>query len=323
MIFFDTESIGFYGPTLLIQHATDNGDVKLHYVFNEPVNKTLGLIEQMMEHKEGIVGFNLTHDMYHLSRTYGVLSELPKLHKPNVLDYHDVENTDAAKDNYCVKPVTALDLMLHGRKHEFQSTLNQKDIVIRKVPKVLATAIVVELKKNVKIPEIYFSKSRQGYHWRIVELDKETGSELTQADLNKGGVVIDEDFVNIKLTFNPSTALKIIMEKVLGHDVFTLDDLAGLPKPVEFGWFPAAGGWIDVAKEYMYEWSNDPRRAEYARNDVIYTRELWEHFGRPACGDDDSVLACAIGAIYWRGYSFDKDSARKTLADINKSLEQV
>lgn len=320
MIFFDTESIGYYGPTLLIQWAKDNNDVNLHYVFNEPVQETLGLIEQMMEDKEGIVGFNLTHDMYHLSRTYGVLSELPKLHKPDILDYHDVENTDAAKDNYCIKPVTALDLMLHGRKNEFQSTLNQKDIIIRKVPKVLASAIVVELKHNVRIPPIYFSKSRQGYHWRIVELEKHTGAEITQYTED---TVIDEDFVNIRLAFNPSTALKIIMEKVLGHDIFTLDDLAGLPKPVEFGWYPAAGGWMDVAKEYMYEWKNDPRRIEYARNDVIYTRELWEYFGSPPCGDDDSILACAIGAIYWRGYSFDKVKAQQTLDNINKTLEAV
>jgi len=328
MIFFDTESVGFYGPTVLIQYAYDNDEPTLLNVFETPVWETLRLIEDMVTHKEGIVGFNLSHDMFHLCRTYGVLKQLPVMGKPQILDYYDVEKDDACRDNYCLKPVTALDLMLHGRKGEFQSTLNQKDIIIRRVPKVLAPLLLKELQKNVKIPDIYFSKSRKGCNWRIIELHRYSGKEVTPEEYSKANsgeieIEIDQHLVNIRLSFNPSTALKIIMEKVLGHDVFTLDDLPPVSKPKEFGWWPCSGQWIDDIKGHLWEWTNNPRRIEYARNDVIYTRELYNYFGRPDCGDDDSVLACAVGAMYWRGFSFDPAKARERLLDVEGNIKSV
>lgn len=313
MIFFDTESIGFYGPTVLIQYCVDDGDPVIHNIWDHTVGETLDLIESHVTHPSGVVGFNLTHDWYHYSRTYGVLAELPRRYRPDPLDYLDVEKEDIAHDKYCLKPVKACDLMLVGRKTKFQASLNQKQVTMRKVPKVLAPLLVEELKKNVPIPSIYFARSKKGYAWRIVPLIKGTAKEATSPEDE-----IDPDFVNIQLKFAPSTSLKAIMAYI-GHDVVTLDDLDPLPKPEEYAWFPHYGGWSSVFNEHLWAWRNDPRRLEYAKNDPLYTRELYHYLGDPVLGDVDSELACAIGAMHWRGFAVDIPACKERL----KVAEQI
>ncbi len=112
MLYFDTESIGFYGPTVLIQWAIDDGEIHLHNIFKEPVHKTLALIEMMMEHD--VAGYNLTHDSYHINKTYNVLKQLPILDPPDIYEYHTVEVESITKDSYCVKPKSATDFLLIG-----------------------------------------------------------------------------------------------------------------------------------------------------------------------------------------------------------------
>jgi len=315
MIFFDTESIGYYGPTILIQWAKDDGPVHLHNIWTQPVRSTLKLIEEMAQ--DTLVGFNLAHDSFHINRTYGCLSLLPLDEPPTTAHYMDVEKDDRCRDDYCVKPADALDLMLYGRKGEFQSTLNQKDIIIRKIPRLLATRLLVELKERVKIDDIYFAKSKNGCQWRIIDLDVD-GREIT----TDTSVERDPDFVNLRLTFHPSAALKSIMESVLGHEVTTFDEFDNMKRPEEYGWWPCSGKWIGVARQWIWEWTNDERRLVYAENDVKYTRELYEYFGSPASGDDDSVLAWAVGAIYWRGFSVDIQACREKLLKANDTIEE-
>ena len=96
MIFYDTESIGFFSPTVLIQYARDNDEPIIHDIFQEPVYKTIDLIEMLMENN--LVGFNLSHDHFHLSRTYGVFKMLPQKHKPEILDIFDLESEAEAHD---------------------------------------------------------------------------------------------------------------------------------------------------------------------------------------------------------------------------------
>ena len=85
--------------------------------------------------------------------------------------------------------------------------------------------------------------------------------EVTPEEKSKGllDLDIDPNFVNLKLTFSASTALKIIMEKVLGKEIVTLDDLPSLPRVEEHGWLPSYGGWVKVAREYIHAWSIDVR----------------------------------------------------------------
>ena len=315
-VYFDTESIGFYGPTIMIQYCIDRGEPVIHNCWEETVDRTLSLIEFLIDADE-LIGFNLSHDAYHLSRTYDVLSMLPRLGKPNPLDYRDCEVQTEAHERFCLKPKSCLDLMVHGRKGVFQNTLNQKDIVIRKVPKVLAVQLVAELTNAVKVPDIYFSKSKIGYHWLISNLDidgNEVG-KITKENIDS----IDPNFVNVKLKFAPSASLKMIMAKVLGHDVTTLDDLPELGKVDESAYNINKGDWVRVFNEHTFMWKNDKRRIKYALNDPIYTRELDDYFGNPPCGDDDSELAFAIGNFHWRGFSVDLQKA----AELERVAEQT
>lgn len=320
--YFDSESMGFYGPTVLIQHAIGNGDIHLHNIWREPVYKTLDLIERMVEHKDGVVGFNLTHDWFHMNRTYGVLSMLPKMRPPRILDYADCEDETEAHDTYCIKPVKALDLLLYGRKGEFQSTLNQKDIRLRKVPRVMSGYLLDTLKEKVKIPEIYFSKSHRGYEWKIEYLHEGSNNAITPEEL-ANGADIDPTFCNLVLRFAPSASLKAIWSFITGKEVDTYDDIANLPKVEEEGWWPTSGKWVNVASEYLFHWENDPRALQYAKHDVVMTRDVDEYFGYPEISEDDvdSNLACAIGAMYWRGFSFDKEKVTKRYYEVKKIVD--
>ena len=314
--FFDTESCQFYGPTILIQYAWGGDAPVLHDVFDEPIHKTLELIERMMN--SYIVGFNLAHDFYHLARTYNVLKEMPKGVPPNILDYHDLEDEDACHE-VCLKPKGALDLLIHGRANEFQATMGQKDITMRKVPRVLASVLVEELKTRVDIPPLFFARSSKhagAAEWQVLDLHKDTGKEITpedQARINRGlSVPIDKDFVNLRLRFYPSTSLKSIVEHVLGHDVTHFDSfLKDLPKCKEYGWWPTKGDWLSVLPDHLWHWRNNTTMRKYAENDVVYTRELYHYFGRPHPNDSDSRLACFVGNSYWRGYALDLDIIRR------------
>lgn len=326
MIYMDTESIGFYGPTCLIQWAEDSGDIHIHNIWKEPVEKTLELISWMME--GDICGYNLSHDSYHFIRTYNILSFLPLAKPPSILDYRDIEKEEGVKTYRCVKPRSCLDLLLYGRKNEFQATLNQKDIILKKVPKVLAEALRKELYEKVKIPSIYFAKTRIGYNWRVLEIDSETGKEISpeeKAKMDRGEleIAVDPHFVNLRLSFNPSAALKIIISHITGKEAITLEDMTPLAKPEEYAYNPTFGGWVDVAREHIHAWSVDTRRLQYAKDDVEYLRILHKHFGFPESGDNDSELAWAVGCMYWHGYSFDKDKAQKRLDTIKQTLAKV
>jgi len=76
MIHYDTETCGLHGPTVLIQYAFDDGPVYLHSVWKTPIKETLELIDEFMYHEEGVNGFNLAFDHFHLCQTYTTLSLL-------------------------------------------------------------------------------------------------------------------------------------------------------------------------------------------------------------------------------------------------------
>ncbi len=318
--FFDTESIGFFSPTVLIQYAVGDGEPIIHNIFNENVQSTLSLIEDMCANN--VIGFNLAHDWFHLSRTYGVLSQLPKLVPPKILDIYDIENESVCHDKYCLKPNGSLDLMLYGRTHEFQATMNQKDIVIRRVPRILAEILVKELERRIKIPKLYFAKREGNQVWKIKNLHMGTAKEIIPEDLTsiaKGDstIKIDSNFVNLKLSFYPSTGLKPIVKYTLDKEIDLIENMLPFKKPIEYSWFPSSGQWLDAAAEHIYGWSTDKRRIKYAKDDVVYTRDLFRYFKSPyeAIGEYNSMLACMVGAIHWKGYVIDLNEAQIQLKE--------
>lgn len=305
-IFFDTESIGFYGPTVTIQYCIDDGKPVLWNIWDHSVQDTLDLIEMHLENE--MYGFNLVHDAFHYFRTYNVLSNLPRLHVPEPLDYYDVERESL--DRYCLRPYKACDLLLVGRRTKLQATMNQKKITMRKVPRVLAEFLSTTLKETIEIPSIYFSKKSRGYEWKIVPLIKGTGNEATQI-----GDEIDENFVNLKLEFAPSSSLKHVMQ-FLGHEVEHFSEL-NFPKVKEYSWFPTQGDWIDVIRDHLHIWRNDPRAVQYALNDPVYTREMYKYLDCPEAGDIESELTFNVGGAHWRGYTIDRRRCERRLKRLH------
>ena len=321
--FFDSESIGFYSPTVLIQYAVGDSEPIIHNLFRETVGSTISLIEDMCANN--VIGFNLAHDWFHLSRTYGVFQELPKSKPPEILDIHDVENEAVCHDKYCLKPNGSLDLMLYGRIHEFQATMNQKPIRIKRVPRLLAEILIKELEEKIDIPPLYFAKKEGKQNWQIKDLHLDTQKEITPEDLTSlaqgaSDIHIDPDFVNLKLNFHPSTGLKPICKYVLNKEIDLIENMIKLPNPDEYSWFPSGGGWLNVADIHIRAWSRDERRIQYAKDDVTLTRDLFKYFGSPysSIGEYNSSLACMVGALHWKGYEIDKEEAKRQLTIQSK-----
>ena len=330
--FFDTESCGLYSPTILIQYHKSKirpikpitrDDVIIHNIWTQPISESLELIQEMCENN--VIGFNLAHDWFHLSRTYNILMELyPKNKPPKILDYHDIE--DECHDKYCLKPKGALDLMLYGRTHDFQATMNQKDIVIRRVPRVLAEVLVKELEERIKIPKLCFAKRDGKQHWKIKNLLLDTTKEITpeqykKIKTGKSNIKIDPNFVNIRLSFYPSTGLKPIMKYLLDKDIDLIENMLPLKRPVEAEWFPSSGRWLDVLPDHIFAWSHDIRRINYAKDDVVYLPDLFIHFKSPydSIGEYNSMLACMVGSMHWRGFAVDLEQIEKQIK-INKEV---
>ncbi len=333
MIFLDFETCGFHGMPVLLQYAIDNGEIQLYELWKNKIKETLELFELITRHKGGIVGFNLTFDWFHFNKFYNTLKLLVQ-RRPEALEWYPDEHIEEiaccekdARDGICVKPVKACDLFLHARKGEYQSTLDRKDIRIKRVPKVLARTLSEELNKRIKFNKLYFARRKEQLDnpWQVF-------------DIKDGDNDLEPDFKDIVLKFSPSSGLKALAVDALGadeSDLLQFGDVGVHEKlnPVEYGFAPFAEAigepgnwrrtWPDVIQYHIDHWSSHSRAREYARRDIVYTRGLYEFFNRPELGDDDSELACAIAAIRWKGYAVDLEGIKKLKAKALLLSEQA
>ena len=322
--FFDTESCGFIGPTLLLQYQWFEDGVLskifLHNIFKETAGSTCRIIEEMMKCK--LIGFNLTHDIYHLSKTYNILSLMDPDNPPTILQYAYLAKTDAAR-RLCLLPEEPLDLMIYGQKGPFQAIMKQAPITLRRISRVLAQGVIHHLTERIHLNPLYFAGMQKGYHWDIKDLWHRDVAEfkfrqVTPEDRKKGHrrdvpLKIDPDMVDLVLPFNPKKGLKDIAIHILklapeSTTGFKLPDHVKAPKE-EF-WNPNdENAWIDVIEDHIEMWATDPDQIQYATDDVTYTREMYYHFNQPEGNDDGSILACMVGNTYNKGFDFDKDKA--------------
>lgn len=319
-IYYDTETCGFHGPAVLIQYAIGDGPIILHEVWTQPAIETIRLIEMMMAHPGGVVGFNLSFDHFHLCQLYTTLIGLPDytIYPEDHIDEIALLE-EKGRRGPCLKPVTALDLMLYARKGPYQSTMNRNNIRIRRVPTVLAYQLATELERRIPISDIYFAKRKNKFakKWQVYDIEDADGDIIT-------------DFKDIVLKFAPSSALKVLAIDALKLPVdttllFADIEIADEYMPVEFGYAPFAtaignpsdwkGSWPSVIKQHIRHWAYHKLARQYAEKDVEYTRGLCDFFGSPELGDDDSVLACMVGAVRWKGFAIDRDGIRKVKKD--------
>jgi len=315
LIFLDVETCGFHGPATLIQWATLDGEIQLHDVWCTPIQETLDLIYMIVDDEEGIVGFNLAFDWFHICQLYTMLVQFPD---PNERPIDHIDELaifeEQGRFGDCLKPVSALDLMLHARKGPYQGTMNRSDVKVKKVPTALAWEVAKELDARIPLKDVYFARKQDvKKRWQVMDITDDFGD-------------IIPDFKNIVLKFAPSSALKALAADALGYDtetirMFTDIELPTQCQPTESGYAPFAlahgkpgdwnWSWPDVIRIHMEHWLFNESARKYASDDVKYTRELYHYFGKPALGDNDSILACMVGTVRWRGFAIDVDGILK------------
>lgn len=287
-----------------------SGEIKLHSVWKESINDTLEIFDKIIYDPDGIVGFNLVFDWFHLVQMYTTLSLIPGSKwddPPDIFEYAALE--PEGRFGPCIKPVKACDLMLHARKGPYQSTMDRKDIRIRRVPTPLAWQLKDELEKRIPLKDIYFARKKDKKRWEVYDIEDARGR-------------VNTDFKDIMLKFAPSSALK-----ALAMDAFDIDDsdilrfedieLSKSVNPVELGYAPFAlalgtpqdwkGTWPDVIHHHISHWTYHETARIYATKDVEYLQRLYDLFESPELGDDDSELSCMVAAVRWRGFSFNKE----------------
>lgn len=305
-MFIDTETVGLAGMPVLLQYAFGDGAIILYSLWKHPVQETLDLITMICNHEGGICGFNLAFDWFHLAKCYTTFSLFRDKFGNKYPDEHIDDIADCemdARDGPCIKPVKCLDLMLHARKGPYQSLMSRDDIRIKRVPTILAWELASELKKRIPLDDIFFARSADGRPERFKVYDvKDNDGDL------------EVDFKDIVCKFSPSTALKALAVHALGvkeDDVLKFDEVECKIRPTEFGYAPFAkavgergkwnNAWPEVIHHHITHWGYNDLARSYASNDIVYTRGLYHHFGKPDFNDDDSILSCMVASVRWRG----------------------
>ncbi len=325
-LYLDSETCGLHGMPVLLQYALDDGDIHLYDIWKKPVHETLRLIESFLEHT--IVGFNLVFDFFMLCKIYTIFrlcdpDWIPEEH------IHEIALLEPqGQDGPCIKPYSALDLLLHSRKGPMQSLMGRDDVRIKRVPTVLAYALAAELEDRVQLDNIYFAKSHdpEAPRWQVFDRHDRFGD-------------LDADFKDVVLKFNPAGGLKFLAEYLLKRKPkFHYKDVEPRVRPKEVGYAPTAlamsspeknwevyekgtdgkprvtgYAWPGIIREVIQHWATRPDAREYAQDDVVYTRELDKHFGYPEPGDNDSTLTCMVAAIRWHGFKINQPGIQALL----------
>ncbi len=315
MITFDTETCGLHGPVVLIQWVEDTDtDINLFDCWHSTVRDSIDLLETTFANQD-VCGFNLVFDWFHIQKWYSMCKvALRKYGDITPIDYleimPDVE-ADARFYEYCIKPSSAMDIMLHARKGPYQSLMARKPIKVRKVPAVIAQSVADILEERVKIDGIYFSRRKDKFapQWSIRDVKDRA------------------DLCDVVLSFHASGGLKTLAEhalKVKEDVILKFTDVEPPTYPVEAGYAPFAKAisseekhwkakvgrkegyaWPKHIEAHANHWAFNKLARKYGMDDVVYTRDLWHHFGCPAFGDDDSILACMVGAVRWHGFAIN------------------
>lgn len=305
-IFYDTETCGLHGPIVLLQYAKGlKGDVELVSVWRRSVGEVIEILESIVKHPGGVVGFNMVFDHFHICQMLSVLYLLDDYSAvlEDCIEEYALKESEG-RFGPCIKPVKACDLMLHARKGPYQAVMDRGDIRIRRVPTALAWPLAEELEQRVKLKRIFFGRKKSfDKAWQVYDIETVEGK-------------IDKDFKDVVLKFAATSALKAIATDALGLEpdtVLKYSDIELTEYPVEYGYAPFAtavgrpydwrGAWPEIIHRHIAHWTWYDRAREYAKLDVVYLQKLYEYFGSPKLGDTDSELACMVAAVRWRGFA--------------------
>ena len=294
-IFFDTESVGVTGPLVTIQYSFGAGhEVILHEIFNSPVAETLKLIEMICDCD--VVGFNLVHDWFMLTKWYNVLRRVAnKSQLPVMNEIKALEEVGPQVDDVCLRPKSACDLMLLARSGKFQYLAKHKEVKVRKVPVKMQFALMDSLSEAIKLPP------GVKLNWRA-----------SQAKTGR------HDVVDVIGAFEGlSTSLKHLYSVISGEPQTGtfLEEVGWVPYKDQPDWMPWGGDWLQATYILAERFASNEKSRDYAVRDVHYTFRVWEALDSPAGGDDDSELACCVGAIHWKGFAVASPDRLASMVD--------
>lgn len=307
--FIDTETCGLHGIPILLQYAEDDGPVNLHHIFNEPIGKTLELIERIVSGR--VVAHNLRFDWFHLSKIFNMLCAMDApLHvKPSQFTTEElVEFEYEARNGYCLKPAEAVDTLLLAQKGEFQSSLmNAKPIYVRQVPKRYSEELLHLLEHRTDLPWILRHK------WDISDRVNQEGD-------------VDDQWVDLVLRFKPSNSLKDLAQFLCDHEPpKKFDEIMPEIMPIDEGYAPYATLLTSRQKDWMYQdkptwpaiykshinhWRDNEAAIAYATDDIAMLRKLYKYFGSPE-NDQDAIIACQVASVRLRGFAVDLESMQR------------
>lgn len=317
-LFLDSETCGLHGMPVLFQYAVEDDPITLYEVWRRPIYETLKLIEWFCEH--AIVGFNTAFDWFHICKTYTIF----RLCNPDWIPEEHIDEIamlePQGQDGPCIKPAAVLDLMLHSRKGPYQALMAREDIRIKRVPTALAYALARELEARIEFDNIYFAKRAdpEAPKWQVFDRHDSFGD-------------LDTKFKDVVLKFSSAGGLKFLAEHALKlKPKYHYADVEPPPawRPYELGYAPTAlavsspdkgwaiddeegskkvtkYAWPGVIRKFIEHWATREDAREYANDDVVYTRALFEHFGRPPHSDNDSTLTCMVAAVRWHGFTIN------------------
>ena len=221
---------------VLFQFAEGDGPIELYDIWKRPIRETLSLIESWME--KTIIGFNLAFDHFMVVKLYTTfqLADPDWIPEEHINEIAMLE--PQAQDGPCLKPKSALDLLLHSRKGPYQSLMAREDIRIRRVPTAMAYALAEELEKQVQLDGIYFARSadKDAPRWKVFDVKNRDGE-------------IDEHFKDVVLKFNPSGGLKFLAEYAMGSSPNTTTKMSSRQNPgVRSNWDMPPRLWPSPAR---------------------------------------------------------------------------
>ena len=342
-LFVDTETCGLHGFPVLIQWAVDDGEIYLYDIFERTFGETLNLLETMVQ--RNIIGFNLTFDIFQLVKCWSifrsVMDKYPELENELPIDHIPTleECEEDGMEQPCFKFRKCCDLMLLAKKdRRYQQLMNRSNVTIRKIPTPLSYALAQELNERIDLPDILFARyaDKERPRWVVDDIED------------------DIHFRNVTLRFAASSGLKALAEHALGmKPEFKFDDIE-IDKslyPCELGYAPTARAtrewrrqaeaqgrdnlgardlgllnkevWPDIIVKHIEHWRDQPDARQYAKYDIVYTRELWKHLESPEPGDNDSELAGCVAVVRWRGYEIDIPGIKELRASAQAVIDSA
>jgi len=339
---FDTEGLGIYSPSVIIQarfdYHTEKHDDKpfIFDLWRNPASQTVALIEEIVTCR--VVAHNLTFDWQRVSQFYCAARGLQRDHG---IDARPIDHvTDMAnlfyseRSAFCLKPPAAVCTLLLCQKQIGGSALATKEIRVRKVPTDVAQHVADMLNGMTDLPEILFAKRASDQRWQTaLNDDDETGTQ----------------WLDVALRFGPSSALKDIARFVLGvEDIQKIgESFESPPYPYECGYAPYAtllndGGWehnfydkkLDahvrkplwplLLRQHLNFWtaSIDAPQTKYALDDVYLLERLDKHLGSLET-DFDSEMACQVASVRVAGLPIDMAKLDEQIAASSKYVAKA